>query len=326
MRLAIIPAPGRLELQSRPVPVPAEDQVLIRVAVCGVCSSDLAVWRGRLPKPYPYSPGHELVGRVERSGSRVTAFQTGQSVVVNPNLGGGACRRCQEGRPNLCDRLKTRTVKSNGGFAEFVALDARMVYPLPEDLGETAAVFVEPLSCALHAARVAAETRPARVVVFGAGVLGILVALALNEPGREVVLVEPNDTRRARAHELLGLTTVAPDQLAGWEADGAIDCSGRPEAVASALGILRQAGRLVLAGLVRDSPATTLPFRDITTRELEIRGVWLNPHTFEDAIALARKHQATLAALQTAVFALADVAAAFERASQPDLHKVLVKP
>jgi len=330
MKIAIILRPGCLEVQTRPIPVPMEGQVLVRVAMCGVCGSDVAVWSGHNPKNFPYSPGHEFCGRVERLGPKVTQFQLGQPVVINPNLGCGECRYCRDGKPNLCDFLKSRSIKSNGGFAEYVALDSQMIYVIPAGLSDVLATFVEQFSCALHVARAAEAVRPKRVAVFGAGMLGILTTLILKDPKREVILIEPNDTRRDQARALLGVRALTPEQLTSSEwlntIDAAIDCSGRIEAVSQGIRALGKGGRLVLAGLVGNPKDAALPLVEITVKELELKGVWLNPHTFEDAIQLALKHRETLEALQTEVFPLDDVAAAFARAAKPNVNKVLVKP
>jgi 2-desacetyl-2-hydroxyethyl bacteriochlorophyllide A dehydrogenase len=330
MRIAIYPEAGRLEIQTRPIPAPGEDQVLVRVSVCGVCSTDLGAWRGLVPKKYPYSPGHEFCGRVERLGARVRQFQVGQPVVINPNLGCGECRYCRAGKPNLCDFLKSRSIKSNGGFAEYVALDERMVQAMPAGLSEALAVFVEPFACALHCARTAEAVRPARLAVFGAGMLGILTALALKKSDCEVVLIEPNDTRRGRARTLLGVPALTTEELTSSEwfntIDAAIDCSGRLEAVSQAIRALAKGGRLVLAGLVGTPQNAPLPLVEVTMKQLELVGVWLYPDTFQEAIQLVLKHRETLEALRTEVFSLDDIEAAFARATKPDVNKVLVKP
>jgi len=168
------------------------------------------------------------------------------------------------------------------------------------------------------------------VAVFGAGMLGILTTLILKDPKREVILIEPNDTRRDQARALLGVRALTPEQLTSSEwlntIDAAIDCSGRIEAVSQGIRALGKGGRLVLAGLVGNPKDAALPLVEITVKELELKGVWLNPHTFEDAIQLALKHRETLEALQTEVFPLDDVAAAFARAAKPNVNKVLVKP
>jgi L-iditol 2-dehydrogenase len=267
---------------------------------------------------------------VERLGPKVTQFQLGQSVVINPNLGCGECRYCRNRKPNLCDLLKSRSIKSNGGFAEYVALDSRMIYAIPAGISDVLATFVEQFSCALHVARSAEAVRPKRVAVFGAGMLGILTALILKDPKREVILIEPNDTRRDQARTLLGVPALTPEQLTSSEwfntIDAAIDCSGRIEAVSQAIRALGKTGRLVLAGLVGNPKDAALPLVEITVKELELKGAWLNPHTFEHAIQLALKNRETLEALQTEVFSLDDVAAAFARAAKPNVNKVLVKP
>ena len=330
MRIAICAAPGRLELQTRPVPVPRDDQVLVRVTVCGICASDVGVWRGKVPKEYPYSPGHEFCGRVERVGAAVAGLQTGTSVVIDPNLGCGVCRYCREGRPNLCDSLKTRPIKSNGGFAEYVALDARMVHPVPAGLDDTVAALAEPCSCALHAARAADAAQPRCVAVFGAGVLGLLTTLALHRPNREIILIEPVENRRQRAHRLLGSQVLRPEEYERLsrtrEIDAAVDCSGRMEAVALGLRTLRKTGRLVLAGLISDPTAAALPLLDVTAKELEIVGVWLNPDTFADALRLVGENRRLLQALESETFTLENIEAAFTRATSPVVHKVFVRP
>jgi 2-desacetyl-2-hydroxyethyl bacteriochlorophyllide A dehydrogenase len=330
MKIAVIREPGIIEVQTQPIPAPTEGQVLVQVALCGVCASDVAVLSGHNPKKFPYFPGHEFCGRVEQLGPNVTQFQLGQSVVINPNLGCGKCWYCRARKPNLCDFLKSRSLKSNGGFAEHVAINARMIYAIPEGMSDEIATFVEQFSCALHVARSAEAVRPKRVAVFGAGMLGILTVLILNDRTREVILIEPNDTRRDQARVLLGVPALTPEQLTSSEwfdtLDAAIDCSGRIEAVSQAIRALGKAGRLVLAGLVGNPQDAALPLVEITSKELELMGVWLNPHTFEDAIPLALKHRETLEALRTEMFPLNNIAAAFARAAKPNVNKVFVKP
>jgi threonine dehydrogenase-like Zn-dependent dehydrogenase len=168
------------------------------------------------------------------------------------------------------------------------------------------------------------------VAVFGAGALGILTVLALKKPSREVFLIEPNDARRDQAQSLLGVPALTTEQLGSSEwcnaIDTAVDCSGHIEAVSQAIRVLAKAGRLILAGLVRNPEDAALPLVEITTKELEVKGVWLNPNTFEDAIQLVLQHRQTLEAIKTEVFPLDNITVAFARAAKPDVNKVLVKP
>ena len=330
MRIAVCTGPNHIEVQERPIPPIDNDKVLVRVIICGVCASDLAVWRGSGHKKYPYSPGHEFCGILERTGSDVQALQVGQRVIINPNLGCGKCKYCRMNKPNLCEFLKSRPIKSNGGLSEYVALDHRMVYPLPELLPEELAPFVEPLSCALHVVRRASVIRGERAAIFGAGTMGILTGLVIKSRGCETIFIEPDDERRKQAAELFAVPSMKPEQLTASEVAGnvdvAIDCSGRSEAVSQSIRVVRKAGRILLAGLVMNAEDACLPLMEVTTNELEIKGSWLNPGTFEEAIELAIEHKEILGALTTETFRLDDIALAFERASGISINKVLVRP
>ncbi len=329
MRIAICERPGHLAVRTRPIPPTGEGQVLVKVRVCGVCGSDLAAWRGTIDKEYPYSPGHELCGTVERVGSGAGDAVAGARVVINPNLGCAECRYCRSGRPNLCDSLKTRPIKSNGGFAEYVALDHRMVFALPDGFPDELSPFIEPLSCAMHAVATADVGSGERVTVFGAGVMGILTTILLRDTCRQLVVVEPDLRRREAIGRLLAVSTCSPDELPDNVPEGgfgvAVDCSGRAAAVAQAIRVLGKAGKLTMAGMVTDGAKRGLPLLDITTKELEIRGAWLNPVPFEAAVQAAVRHQSLLARLNTEFFRLEEIVSAFERAAEAGVHRAVVR-
>ena len=330
MRIAICKRPGHIEVERRPIPSVGDNEVLVKISVCGICGSDLAAWRGSGHKKYPYTPGHEFCGVIERLGSEVTGLQVGERVVINPNLGCGECRFCRMGKANLCDALKTRPTKSNGGFSEYVSLDWRMVYRLPESFPDKLAPFIEPLSCAVYAVRVA-DVKPAeQVAIFGAGIMGILTGLAIKSAECEIIFIEPMEERREQVAELFETSAMTPEQLRDCEPvgkiDAAIEYSGSVEAVSQAIRTLRKGGRLVLGGLVVNAEEVGLPLIDVTMKELEIKGVWLNPGTFKEAIELAVEHKNVLGALKTETFRLDDIASAFERALSKDVNKVLVRP
>ncbi|MFC1452050.1 zinc-binding dehydrogenase [Verrucomicrobiota bacterium] len=330
MRIAVLTGPRRVELRTVPVPVPRDNMVLVRTDLCGICGSDVQFWLGSVARDFPYAPGHEFCGTVEQAGRDVRGVDPGGRVIANPNLGCGACPYCGAGKPNLCDELKTRPVKSNGGLSEFVALDARMIRAMPPELPVGLAPFVEPLSCALHAVRLSGAAAGEKLAVFGAGTMGVLVALAAQDRESEVVVVEPRPGRRKEAAGVTGLPALSPDQLdeSPWKhgLDAVIDCSGRIEAARQAIDSLRKGGRLVLCGLATDQTQESVSLIDVTRKELTVRGAWLNPGTFEEAIETAVRYRRSLARLSTEVFPLADAAAAFERASEQKVNKVLVRP
>lgn len=329
-RVALCERPSHVELDGRDLPTLDPDQVLVKVSVCGVCGSDVAAWRGTGTVRYPCSPGHEFCGTIERAEPKAKGVRVGDRVVIDPNLGCGQCPYCKTDRSNLCDFLKTRPIKSNGGFSDFVAVSSQMVYPLPGSFPDELVPFIEPLSCALHAVRRAKVTKGSRVLIFGAGALGVLAGLALKAQNCEFALVEPSEDRRRQLDGLFPGSALTPDQVADSESaaliDIAIDCSGSAHAIGQAINVLEKAGRLVLAGVVPPGQMGELLWTEITTKELEVLGSWLNPNTFEDAIRIASHNQDFLRAMTTESFRLDDIAEAFECASSQKVCKVLVRP
>jgi threonine dehydrogenase-like Zn-dependent dehydrogenase len=263
-------------------------------------------------------------------GERVTGTVVGERVVINPNLECGVCRFCRMERPNLCDELKSRHEKSNGGLADYVALDYRMVHPLPNDLPDELATFVEPLSCALHIVDVANLQAGERIAVFGGGSMGYLAGVALHSNGVDAVFVEPVEERRQRLSEAFGFQALAPagvDTLQWAETvDVAIDCSGSVRALSQAIRVLRKGGRLVMSSLALESQDVTCALSEVTVKELEITGAWLNPGTFGPAIELTRSSRELLTLLPTEVLPLAEIRTAFDRAGSPLAPKILVRP
>jgi L-iditol 2-dehydrogenase len=304
MRVAICTDAGHVEIQSRPLPLPGPSQILLKISVCGICGTDVGIWRGTVPHAFPYSAGHEFCGVIQRVGAEVHGFRPGDTVVINPNLGCGECRLCRAGRPNLCDALKTRPLKSNGGLAEYTAVDADIVYRLPQALPDGLAPFIEPFSCALHAVRVAALTPSERVAVLGAGAMGVLTALAAVHETSDLCIIEPSEERRDQARRATGLRTLAPVELADPEwadrFDVILECSGATEAASRAARCLRKGGRLVLTGLA----AQAIPLDAVVQKELTLQGAWLNPNTFEQAIAATCRHLDAIASLETKTLSL----------------------
>lgn len=328
MRIAVFYGPQNITVESQPIPRIDEQKVLVKVSLCGICGSDLAIWSGKQPK-YPYTPGHEFSGIIEAAGARVQGSTVGQRVVINPNLGCGRCRYCEQGKPNLCDSLKSRPVKSNGGFSEFVALNYTMVHPLPATINEEQATFIEPLSCALHAVNVADIRKGQTVAVFGGGILGLLTGIVLASKGHQFLFIEPLQDRRRRLEDLFAAPSLSPRQLGshlgGRAFSAAIDCSGNSRAISQAMEFLEKAGTLVLAG-IGPAEAAGLPLDQITKKELSLKGTWLNPDTFTEAITLTEEAGTLLNRLDTITFNLTDIEQAFRCAAAKKHNRVLVNP
>ena len=241
-----------LALEERPVPAPGAGEVLVRVAACGVCRTDLHVVDGDLTEPrLPLVPGHEIVGRVAAIGAGVERFRTGQRVGI-PWLGWtcGACRYCKRGQENLCPEARFTGYTLDGGYGEFCIADARYCLPLP---GERSDAESAPLLCAgligHRALAMAGEAE--RVGLYGFGAAAHIIAQVARAEGRRVfAFVRPGD-RAAMDFALgLGAEWAGPsDEAAPEELDAALLFAPVGALVPAALGAIAPGGTVVCAGI-----------------------------------------------------------------------------
>ncbi|MCX7730615.1 MAG: alcohol dehydrogenase catalytic domain-containing protein, partial [Candidatus Caldatribacterium sp.] len=175
MRAVLVPEPGKLTLVEREVPCAlGNTDVLVRVRVGGICGTDLHIFHGTSPvATYPRVIGHEFVGEVVGRGRGVTSVQDGDHVVVEPILFCGVCYPCSVGRPNVCERLEVFGVHRDGGFQEYVVVPERNVHPFSKDIPWEEAVLMEPFTIALQVAERGSITREDKVLIIGAGPIGL---------------------------------------------------------------------------------------------------------------------------------------------------------
>jgi len=296
MAAAVYQSPGRVVVEQRPVPLPAQGQVLVEVGHCGVCGSDLHL----LVEGWATAgtvAGHEFTGVVRALGPGAEGWAEGDVVVGGPPARCGQCRRCLEAKPSQCERRGDVTEQLGGGFARFVLVEARALVRVPEGLSPRTAALAEPLAVALHAVTQAGLVAGDEVMVFGAGPIGALAiaALAATKEHR-VTAVEPNEQRRQLALDVGAEAALSPDELARFErweperlapvaVDAVLECSGHKAAMELGLHQLRRGGRLVLVGAGIHEPSFD-PNR-ILLNELEIRGSFVyDADGFERALAL----------------------------------------
>lgn len=310
MAAAMYYGPGDIRIDTIPVPSPAENQVLIRNELCGICGTDLHEYTegpifaptAEIPDPLTgeYAPvvlGHEMVGIVEAVGSAVEGIPIGSRVVVEPRQTCGECEQCTSGHRNRCAKAATIGLQGGGGgLAEYVVVDANLVYDIGELSAEVGAV-VEPLAVARHAVmRVGTEIAGSKALVVGAGPIGVLITWVLKGLGAaEVAVVEPDAQRRERALAFGATQTLDPsadDQVAEWanKADFAFECAGLGVALQSCLEAVRPGGAVVNVAISgKPTQVNLLPF---ITKEVSILGT----------ICYAGDHRATIDLLQTNPF------------------------
>lgn len=205
MKLARLVKPYEIRFESVPVPKPTDNQVLLRVKRCGVCGSDPTIFKGLHPFcPAPVVMGHEFSGEIAEVGKNVKTLKPGQRVTVLPHLTCGVCPRCLEHKSNLCETVKCIGGQADGAHCEYIALDAEMVYPISDSMSLESAAMVEPAAVGYHGAVRANLKSTDRVLIFGAGTIGIFTMQACKARGAKEVFITDIDENRLRLARSLG--------------------------------------------------------------------------------------------------------------------------
>lgn len=338
MRVAVLNSPGDVEVVERPTPTPATDEVLVRVLTVGVCGSDTHYFdHGRIGRFVVESPlvlGHEASGVIEAVGGSVEGSRVGQRVSVEPGVPCRACEQCLAGRYNLCpDMVFHATPPVDGSLAEYVTIHHAFAHAVPDSVSDEAAALLEPLSVGVWACRKGDVGPGSRVLITGAGPIGLVCVQVARACGAsEIIVADLNEDRLAIATELGATRTITSgrqsiaDGYAGRPApEVLLECSGHPGATGDGIRALAPAGRAVLVGMGGDE--LPLPLSVVQERELVVTGTFRYAGTWPTAIALAASGQVDLERLVTGRFALADTAAALTAARDtPGAIKSVITP
>lgn len=335
MQAAVLRGIKDLAIETRPVPHPGADEVLVQVTAVGVCGSDVHYYQhGRIGDFVVESPmilGHESAGVIVAVGGRVSKSRVGQRVSIEPGVPDLSCPECLAGRYNLCSNMRFfATPPIDGSLAEFVAVHQAFAHPVPETMTDDAAALLEPLSVGVWANRKGHVTAGSRVLITGAGPIGLVaVQCALAFGATEVVVADLNPHRLELAR-ILGATStinVAESTVAasGFEPNVLLECSGHAGATTEALRALARAGRAVLIGMGGDE--LPLPLGVLQSREIEVTGTFRYANTWPTAIALAASGKVNVDALVTGHYPLVhseDALLAAER--DPRSVKAVINP
>jgi L-iditol 2-dehydrogenase len=322
MRAAVLHAPGEIRIEERERPRPGPREVLVQISAVGVCGSDVHYYEHGRIGPFvvdaPLVLGHESAGRVVELGEGASRHAVGARVALEPGVPCGRCRECRAGRYNLCEEVRFfATPPVDGAFAEFVVIHEDFAFALPESLSDEEGALMEPLSVGVWACRKAGVGAGDRVLVTGAGPIGLLAMQCALAFGATEVTVSDVNARRLELAARTGATRVVPaGEELGTDADALIECSGHPDAVASGIRALRPAGVAVLVGMGPEEEGT-LPLSLIQGRELWVTGTFRYANTYPTAIALAAAVRVDLRSIISGRFGLEEAEAAL-RAGRED--------
>ena len=302
-RAAVLHGVGDLRVEDRPMPVPGPDEVVVEIRSVGICGSDVHYYEhGRIGDYVVNSPmvlGHESSGVIVDAGT--TGMPVGQRVAIEPGIPCGHCEQCRRGTYNLCPNVVFfATPPVDGSLARYVAVHKAFAHPVPDSMSDDAAALIEPLSVGLWANRRAGTGIGSRVLVTGAGPIGVLCALTARAAGAGWVGLADVHPARLEAAGAFDVDDVidarAGVDYAGYRPDVLLECSGVAPVVSAGITALQPLGRAVLVGMGA-SAEQTLPVATIQNRELVVTGTFRYAHTYPDAIALVSGGRIDLDAL-----------------------------
>ncbi|QCE35738.1 NAD(P)-dependent alcohol dehydrogenase [Acetobacteraceae bacterium] len=333
MRAAVLVEKDVIKLEERPVPKPDPDQVLIKVASVTVCASDVHYYKhGRIGDYIVDKPlilGHEVSGVIVDVGSKIPKSRIGERVAIEPQRPCRVCDQCSAGRYNLCPEMEFyATPPIDGAFCDYVLIQSPFAYKLPDEISFDEGALIEPLSVGIWACEKGGVTLGSRVLITGAGPIGILTAFAAKGFGAsEIIVSDPQPERRAQIMKLGAATSVidpAKEKLDGLEVDAFIECSGAVMAIRSGIKAVRRAGAIVLVGMGADEVPLPLPV--IQDRELILTGVFRYARTWPMAIDMIKSKRIDLSKIVTSHFNLDQTKEALDKAQDPTSIKVAVTP
>lgn len=338
MRVASYAGSEHFEIDERAVPEPGAGEIRVRIEACGICGSDLHyLHEGFIATGH--TPGHEMAGRIEALGANVTGLTEGESVAIEPLDSCGECTECLAGRDSVCRSMRVYGIHMAGGMAEQIVVPAHRAHVLASGLEPAVAALCEPVAVAVHGLARGRFEKDQRVLVMGAGSVGLVTLVAARSLGAREVFITARHAHQAEQARRLGATRVIDERDAnalgldqiGRQSD--IDVvvetvGGRADTLATAAAAVRPAGRISVLGLFMESPQIS-PLA-LLMKEVDL--CWSNcyhraagqPADFRVAADVVDRERERLALLVTHRYPLADIDQAFRTAADKQAGAVKV--
>jgi len=298
LRALVISKPFEAYIKDVDDPKPGVGEVLVSVKACGVCGTDIHIFRGEESRvSYPIVPGHEFSGVVDDVGGNVSDVSVGDSVVVDPNVFCGECYYCRRGYSNYCERWEGIGVTRDGGMAEKVVVPAKAVYRIPKDISFDVAALAEPISCILHGIDLVSPYNAHSIAIFGAGPIGLIFLILLKRfTSAKIAVFEVAKHRIDIAKDIgadvvenplnVDIAKIANEVSDGRGFDMVIDASGNIDAISRILKLdfIAPKGKILLFGVAPPNKKVEIEPHQIYRKEVKIIGSYVNPYTMYRAI------------------------------------------
>lgn len=299
MKAILLKAPRNSEfITDKPMPkITDSEDVLIKVKACGLCATDLKMYKGEYSGRFPVIPGHEFSGEVVAVGSKVSQFKPGDHVTVDPNESCGICSYCKNAQFTYCNTMAAYGVLTDGGLAEYTKVHEKGLYHIPNNLPYKIAAFIEPISCALHGINRANIQLGDNVVIIGAGTMGQILLQMTHITGATRIIHMDKIAWKLDVSSFYGATDVINNSIedpvekvmlltGNKGADVVIEAVGHPSVLELAMQLVARGGRIVQFGFAAEGAKAQLEPFAILQKEVTIMGSWINPYTYSRAIDL----------------------------------------
>jgi len=335
MKWANLVTPTKIVIEETDIPEPKPGEIQVKVAVCGICGSDVHAYGGKHPfVKTPIVPGHEFSGTVSAIGEGVTGFAIKDRVVVEPSLTCGKCYNCRNGLYNICTELKVLGCQAPGAFAQYISVPANKVYKMPRRMDFDDGAFVEPAAVGVHAVKKSEIKLGDRVVILGAGVIGYMILQAARLAGAGEIIVAGHHEERLALAKKLGadVTFLAGDTVKfirdTYGPDGidiVYEAVGVGTTINQAIDIVRKGAKVIVVGVFGEHPATKVGL--IQDKEIDMRGSLMYVGTdYPTTLKLISSGKIKTKPLISARFPLERVSEAFDliRQKRAETVKVLL--
>ena len=295
MKAAVLEEVKKIAVKDIPRPELEPEEILVKIAACGICGTDIKLYEGKYTAKTPVVLGHEYAGKVVEIGKEVKNIKIGDRIVPDPNESCGACNWCRSARPCFCNDLAAYGVLKDGGFAEYAKLGEKGAYKIPDSLDYESASFTEPVSCAVHGVDRINYKPGDNVLIIGGGAMGqIHLQLALNSGVNQLILAEVEEDRIDMAKKFGAAHVINPkktelkkavlDLTDGSGPDVVVEVVGHTSTISQAIDVAGKTAKVLIFGFAPEGEkASFIPF-DVLSKELTIMGSWVNPYTFPRAL------------------------------------------
>lgn len=337
MKAAVFHKKHEISVEEVPVREPESNEVLIDVAYCGVCGTDLHIFHGDKGAAEVHPPvilGHEFSGVVSQVGNDVRTIKAGDRVCIDPNNTCGNCYACRGGMAHFCSSMIGYGTTTNGGFAQKAVVAEKQVYRISDRLSLQEAAMSEPISCCLHGIDLCRIRTGSTVLVIGGGPIGqIMVQLARLSGAAAVILSEPVQAKRKQAEQMgadLTIDPLATDPAevlmhAGLTADTVIECVGNVRTIEQAVRCAGNGATVLMFGLTSPDAEIRLKPFDVFRKELHITSSYINPYTFRRAVHCLESGRLDIKGIVTDVVNLDSIAEVFTNDEYRRHGKILIK-